>query len=182
MKNSRSQSNDGSSEEAPSQLEKLFEDNVRDIYWAEKALLKALQKMSKNASSEELINALDQHRAETEEHVTRLEQIFEIVGKTPRGKKCEGMEGLIKEADTVMQESEEGPMRDAGIIASAQKAEHYEICAYGALKTFAQTVGLEEAVSILESTLKEEKATDTKLTELAVSNINLLAAGQPSEE
>jgi ferritin-like metal-binding protein YciE len=184
MKNARS--NSGAVDNAPegmsTQLGKLFEDTVRDTYWAEKALVKALGKMSKNATSEELINAIDNHITETEEQVQRLEQIFSMLGKEPRGKKCEAMIGLIKEGETVMEESEEGAMRDAGIIASAQKVEHYEIAAYGTLRTYAQTLGLDEAVSLLETTLEEEKNTDALLNDLAVNSINLLAASEPKEE
>jgi ferritin-like metal-binding protein YciE len=183
MKNSKS--NGGQTQDAPegmsSQLGKLFEDSIRDIYWAEKALVKALGKMQKNASSEELITAIENHIAETEEHVTRLEKVFAVFGKEPRGKKCEAMEGLIKEGETIMEEAEEGPMMDAGIIAAAQKVEHYEIASYGTLRTYAETLGLDEAVSLLEATLEEEKMTDAKLSELAVTSINLMAANEPEE-
>jgi ferritin-like metal-binding protein YciE len=183
MKNSKS--NGAPAQDTPegmsTQLGKLFEDSVRDIYWAEKALLKALPKMSKNATSEELVNAIETHITQTEEQVARLEQVFSILGKEPRGKKCEAMEGLIKEGETVMEEAEEGPMRDAGIIAAAQKVEHYEIAAYGTLRTYAQTLGLDEAVSVLEATLEEEKQTDSLLNDLAVTSINLLAASEPKE-
>ena len=183
MKNSKTKaSGNGAEEEISSKLGKLFEDGVRDIYWAEKALLKSLGKMAKNATSEDLIAALELHQTETEDQVLRLEKIFSLLGKSPRGKKCDGMEGLIKEGESMMDESDEGPMRDAAIIAAAQKAEHYEISSYGTLRTFAQTIGLNEAVSILEETLDEEKETDTKLSELAVSNVNLLAASQSGEE
>jgi ferritin-like metal-binding protein YciE len=183
MKNTRSTSgNQGSSNSAignDSKLGKLFEEELRDIYWAEKALVKALPKMAKKATSEELVEALENHLTETEEHVRRAEEIFSILGKEPRGKKCEAMEGLIKEAEEVMKESDAGVMCDAGIIASAQKVEHYEIASYGTLRTFAQTLGMEDAVSILEATLEEEKAADSKLTEVAVSAIN---AGAAEEE
>src|SRR5688572_22883060 len=156
------------SEEMSSKLGKLFEQELRDIYWVEKALLKALPKMAKNATSQELITALEDHLAETEEHVSRVERIFELLDKTPRAKKCEAMEGLLKEAEEVMGEADEGAMRDAAIIASAQKVEHYEISSYGTLRTFAQTLQLDEAITILEGTLEEEKKADTLLTEVAV--------------
>jgi ferritin-like metal-binding protein YciE len=159
-------------------LGKLFEDSLRDIYWAEKALVKALPRLAKNATSSELVEAIEKHLAETEQHVERAQQIFEVMGKEPRGKKCEGMQGLIDEADTLMKDAEEGVMRDAAIISAAQKVEHYEISAYGTLRTFAQTLGLQDAVSILEKTLEEEKMTDTILTELAEANINLEAASE----
>jgi ferritin-like metal-binding protein YciE len=169
------------SEEMSSKLGKLFEQELRDIYWVEKALLKALPKMAKNATSQELVTALQDHLAETEEQVTRVERIFELLNKTPRAKKCEAMEGLLKEAEEVMGEAEEGAMRDAAIIASTQKVEHYEISSYGTLRTFAQTLQLDEAVAILESTLEEEKKADMLLTEVAVSNVNNEAAWEPAE-
>jgi len=169
------------SEEMSSKLGKLFEQELRDIYWVEKALLKALPKMAKNATSQELITALEDHLVETEEQVTRVERIFELLNKTPRAKKCEAMEGLLKEAEEVMGDAEEGAMRDAAIIASAQKVEHYEISSYGTLRTFAQTLQLDEAVAILESTLEEEKKADMLLTEVAVSNVNNEAAWEPAE-
>jgi ferritin-like metal-binding protein YciE len=179
MKNSKSTTK--TPEELSSQLGKLFEDEFRDIYWAEKALVKALPKMAKNASSEQLVAAIEKHIAETEVHVERCENIFSILGKEPRGKKCEAMEALISEGETVMEEAEEGVMRDAAIIASAQKVEHYEIASYGTLVTFASTLGMEDVASILEETLNEEKQCDSSLTELAVSTINEQAAAQPKE-
>lgn len=168
-------------EELSTQLGKLFEDELRDIYWAEKALAKALPKMAKKATSQELIDAIETHLQETEEHVSRCEEIFKLLGKEPRGKKCEAMEGLISEAESIMGDTEEGVMRDAGIISAAQKVEHYEIASYGTLRTFAETIGLTEAVEILETTLNEEKKTDELLTELAVSTINQEAAEEPAE-
>lgn len=165
-----------------SKLQKLFEEELKDIYWAEKALLKAIPKMIKNASSEDLVQALENHLSETEEQVRRAEQVFEVLGKEPKTKKCEAMDGLIKEAEQIMKESEEGVMRDAGIISAAQKVEHYEIASYGTLRTFAQTLGLEDAVSLLEQTLEEEKAADDKLTEVAQSAINMEAANESTEE
>ena len=158
-----------------SQLMKLFEDQLKDMYWAEKALVKALPKMIKNATSGELIEALENHLQETEEQVSRLEQVFESIEKKPAAKKCEAMEGLIKEGQSVMEECEEGPMCDAGIIASGQKIEHYEIASYGTLQTFASTLGLQEAADLLNETLEEEKAADETLTEVAVSVVNMKA-------
>jgi len=160
---------------APSQLMKLFEDELKDIYWAEKALTKAIPKMSKNATSAELIEALENHLSETEEQISRVEQVFEVLGKKPTAKKCEAIAGLIKEAEEIMEECEEGPMRDAGIISAAQKIEHYEIATYGTLRQFAETLGLVAIVSLLEQTLEEEKAADKKLTEVAVSAVNIEA-------
>lgn len=159
-----------------SQLMKLFEDELKDIYWAEKALTKAIPKMIKNATSEELIEALTSHLAETEIQVTRVEQVFESFGKKPEAVKCEAMTGLLKEAEEIMEECEEGSMCDAGIISAGQKVEHYEIATYGTLRQFAETLGLKEAVLLLETTLNEEKAADAKLTEVAVSSINVEAA------
>ncbi|MBK8984250.1 MAG: DUF892 family protein [Ignavibacteria bacterium] len=159
-----------------SQLMKLFEDSLKDIYWAEKALTKAIPKMIKNATSEELIEALENHLAETEEQVTRCEDVFKSIDKKATAKKCEAMDGLIKEGEEIMEEYEEGAMCDAGIIAAGQKVEHYEIASYGTLRQFAETLGLEEAVELLEETLEEEKAADEKLTEVAVSVVNIQAS------
>jgi ferritin-like metal-binding protein YciE len=162
-------------------LMKLFEDELKDIYWAEKALTKALPKMMDKATSEELVQAMEDHLEVTEEHVSRAEQIFEIMGKTPKAKKCEAMAGLIKEGEEIMEETEEGPVRDAGIILAAQKVEHYEIATYGTLKTFASLLGLQEVVDILSQTLNEEKEADEKLTEIAVSSINIEALNEGEE-
>lgn len=159
-----------------SKLHKLFEEELKDIYWAEKALVKAIPKMIKKATSKDLIQALESHLAETEEHVTRVEEVFAEIGMDPKAKKCESMEGLISEAEEVMKDAEEGAMLDAGIIASAQKVEHYEIASYGTLRTFAQTLGLTNAVQLLEQNLTEEKAADEKLTEVAEASINMQAA------
>lgn len=161
-----------------SKLQKLFEEELKDIYWAEKALVKAIPKMIKKATSEDLIQALESHLAETEEHVTRVEEVFAEIGMDPKTKKCESMEGLISEAEEVMKDADDGVMLDAGIIASAQKVEHYEIASYGTLRTFAQTLGLKNAVQLLEQNLMEEKAADEKLTEVAESSINMQAANE----
>jgi len=158
-----------------SQLMKLFEEELKDIYWAEKALTKAIPKMIKNATSEELIEALERHLAETEGQVKRVEQVFELLGKKATAKKCEAMEGLIKEAEEIMEECEEGAMCDAGIISAGQKIEHYEIASYGTLRQFAETLGLSEAAELLQATLGEEKAADDKLTEVAVTAVNIEA-------
>ena len=159
-----------------SKLQTLFEAELKDIYWAEQALVKAIPKMLKNASSEELKTALKNHLKETENHVVRVEQVFKILGVEAKAKKCEAMAGLIKEAEEIMEESEEGVMRDAGIITAGQKVEHYEIATYGTLRTFAMTLGFEEAATLLEATLKEEKLADEKLTEVAEATINEEAA------
>lgn len=164
-----------------SKLMELFEDELKDIYWAEKALTKAIPKMIKNATSGELIDALESHLAETEEQITKVEQVFEAIGKKAVAKKCEAMAGLVKEADEIMKDSDKGAMRDAGIISAAQKVEHYEIASYGTLRTFARTLGLDEAVSLLEEILEEEKSADEKLTEIAEATINVQAANEVEE-
>ena len=164
-----------------SQLMKLFEEELKDIYWAEKALTKAIPKMIKNATSAELIEALDNHLMETEEQVKRVEQVFELTGKKAVAKKCEAMEGLIKEAEEIIEECEEGAMRDAGIISAGQKVEHYEIASYGTLRQFAETLGLTDAVALLEETLNEEKIADEKLTEVALSAVNVEASEEEEE-
>ena len=159
-----------------SQLMQLFEDELKDIYWAENALVNALPKMIQNATSQELIDILTAHLAETKVQVTRLEDIFLTFGKKAAAEKCEAIAGLIKEAEAIMQDCEEGSMRDAGIIAAAQKIEHYEIATYGTLRQFAETLGLTEAIQMLKTSLEEEKASDEKLTIVAVSAINVEAA------
>ena len=165
-----------------SQLMKLFEDSLKDIYWAEKALTKALPKMAKKATSDELVRAIEKHLSETEDQVEKVEQVFELLGKKAQAKKCDAMNGLIKEAEEIMKESEEGAMRDAGIIAAAQKVEHYEIATYGTLRTFAQTLGLDDAASVLDDILEQEKNADESLTEIAVNTINVRAAEEELEE
>lgn len=159
-------------------LRDLFEDELKDIYWAEKALTKAIPKMIKNATSEELIDALQDHLEATKGHVERCEQAFEMLGKAARAKKCEAMEGLTKEAEEIMDNTTEGMVRDAGIISAAQKVEHYEIASYGTLCAFAKTLGENEVADLLEQTLNEEKEADENLTTIAESSINLEAANQ----
>ncbi len=165
-----------------SQLMKLFEDGLKDIYWAEKALTTAIPKMIKNATAPELVKALTNHLEETKGQVTRLEEVFQSFGKKASAKKCDAMEGLIKEAEGIMEECEAGAMRDAGIIAAGQKVEHYEIASYGTLRQFAQTLGLAEAAMLLGETLGEEKAADDKLTEVAVKTVNVRASSEGMEE
>lgn len=164
-----------------SQLMKLFEDELKDIYWAEKALTKAIPKMIKNATSTDLMEALENHLSETQNQVTRLEKVFNSIDKKAVAKKCEAMEGLIKEGQEIIEECEEGAMRDAGIILAGQKVEHYEIATYGTLRQFAETLKLQEAVNLLEQTLMEEKAADAQLTEIAVSMVNAEAAETEEE-
>jgi ferritin-like metal-binding protein YciE len=168
-----------------SQLDKFFTDSLKDIYWAEKHLTKALPKMQKAATTEELKNAIGEHLTQTEEHVSRLEQVFELLGKKAQAKKCDAMEGLLKEGDSIVEETENGSMtRDVGIIMAAQKVEHYEIATYGSLVTLAKTMGLDEAADILHQTLVEEKETDQGLTDIAENNINWEAEqeGESEEE
>lgn len=163
-------------------LRELFVDSLKDIYWAEKALVKALPKMAKNATSDNLISAINDHLTVTEEQVTRLEKVFTAIGEKAVAKKCDAMEGLIKEGESIMEETEVGPVRDAGIIAASQKIEHYEIATYGTLAAFAQTLGEDDAVLLLEQTLAEEKEADNLLTEAAYNTINFDAAEEDSNE
>ena len=157
-------------------LRELFVDELKDIYWAEKALTNAIPKMINNATSGDLIQALTKHLAETQNQVARLESVFRSIGEEAETKKCEAMSGLIKEAEEIMEGTEEGVVRDAGIISAAQKVEHYEIATYGTLRTFAKTLGEDEAMSLLQQSLDEEKGADHKLTEIAESHINAEAA------
>jgi ferritin-like metal-binding protein YciE len=158
-------------------LQELFIETLRDIYYAEKAIVKALPKMKKAATSEALMNAFDDHLAVTKEQVTRLEQVFEIMGEKARGKKCEAIEGLIKEAESVIEDTdEETSTRDVGLIIAAQKVEHYEIAAYGGLRQLAVTLGNNEAADLLQQTLDEEKETDVLLTDIAENSVNYQAA------
>jgi ferritin-like metal-binding protein YciE len=156
-------------------LSKVFEDGLKDMYWAEKYLVKALPKMAKASEDEELAGAFEDHLAQTEEHVAKLEQVFELIGKKAVAKKCDAMEGLGKEAESVMEEHEAGPARDAALIMAAQKVEHYEIASYGSLATFAKVLGNTEARDILGAILDNEKDADSLLSEIAES-INETAA------
>jgi ferritin-like metal-binding protein YciE len=157
-------------------LRELFVDELKDIYWAEKALTDAIPKMIDNATSNDLIQALTKHLGETHNQITRLESVFESIGEEAESKKCEATAGLIKEAEEIMESTERGVVRDAGIISAAQKVEHYEIATYGTLRTFAKTLGEDEAMALLQETLDEEKGADHKLTEIAESHINAEAA------
>ena len=156
-------------------LQDLFEDTLRDIYYAEKAILKALPKMAKKASSQDLAAAFKEHLQQTEGQVERLEKIFKMIGKAARSKKCEAIEGLTKEADEIIKEAKSDTVRDAGMLAAAQAVEHYEISRYGTLKAWAEKLGMDEAAGLLDETLQEEKETDEKLTDLAESEINVEA-------
>jgi ferritin-like metal-binding protein YciE len=157
---------------SPKRLEDLFHETLKDIYYAEKKILTALPKMAKAAHSDELRAAFEKHEAETEEHVNRLEQVFEAIDQSPKGKTCDAINGIIDEGKECMKEFKDSPALDAGLLAAAQAVEHYEISRYGTLKTWAGRLGLDEAVDLLEETLEEEKNTDKLLTELALSAVN----------
>ena len=157
---------------AEKNLHELFHETLKDIYFAEKKILSALPKMAKAAQSGELKAAFEKHETETEEHVVRLEKVFEEIGKTPRGKACDAIMGIIEEGQEVMKEFKGAPALDAGLLAAAQAVEHYEIARYGTLKTWAAELGLNQAVKLLEATLGEEKKTDETLTKLAQGGVN----------
>ena len=157
-------------------MEDLFLDEIRDLYDAERQLTKALPKMADAASSEELRDAFEEHLGQTETHVQRLERIFDELGEKPTGKKCAAMTGLIKEGDEMVGASDETAVRDAGLIAAAQKVEHYEISGYGSARTHAELLGNGRAASLLDETLAEEKEADEKLNDLAMNMINQNAA------
>jgi ferritin-like metal-binding protein YciE len=155
-------------------LKELYVDELKDLYSAENQLVKALPKMAKVASSAELKRGFEEHLEQTRGHVQRLEKIFKALDESPKGKKCAGMEGLVKEGSEVMEEDFEGALMDAALIGAAQRVEHYEIAAYGTASEFAKLLGESEHVALLEETLQEEKETDEKLTDLA-KEINLQA-------
>lgn len=158
-------------------LMELFIDEIKDIYWAEKHLVKTLPKMSKAATSEQLANAINEHLEVTKTHVGRLEEVFELLGKKPVGKKCEAMEGLAEEGKGVIEDTEDGSAtRDVGLIIAAQKVEHYEIATYGSLTQIAKVLGLNNVADILGQTLAEEKEADETLTMIAENDINYEAA------
>lgn len=157
---------------AEKNLENLFHDTLKDIYYAEKKILKALPKMAKGAQSDKLTKAFLKHEEETEGQIERLEQIFEIIGKNPRGKTCPAIDGIIEEGQEILEEYKGSPALDAGLVAAAQAVEHYEITRYGTLKRWAQILGLNEAVKLLDQTLQQEAMTDESLTELADMQIN----------
>ena len=157
-------------------LNALFLDTLKDIYYAEKQIYKSLPKMAKAAQSDQLRTAFEKHHDETEAHIERLEQIFELLGKPARGKKCDAIEGILDEGKEIMEEYEGTPPLDAGLVSAAQAVEHYEIARYGTLKTWASQLSMAEAVRLIDETLDEEKKTDEALTKLAVSAVNAEAA------
>lgn len=161
---------------ADSLLEKFFTDQLKDIYYAEQQLLKAIPKMENAATTDELKEAFNDHLHQTQKHVKRLEKVFTMIGKKAEGKKCEAIEGLIKEAETIISETKENSMtRDAALIIAAQKVEHYEIATYGGLVQLALTMDLDDVSDILDTTLMEEEETDYLLTDIAENNINIAA-------
>lgn len=158
-------------------LKELFTDELKDILWAENQLSKSLEKLAAAATSEELKSAFETHLTETEGQIERLKQVFESIGEEAKPKKCEAMAGLAKEAEELIESTEEGTeVRDVALISAAQKCEHYEIATYGTLRTLAGTLGFTEAQGLLEETLEEEKKTDQLLTKIAESSVNAAAA------
>jgi ferritin-like metal-binding protein YciE len=163
-------------------LQKLFVEIIRDIYDAEKQLVRALPKLAKAAESEELSEAIRSHLEETQNHVSRLEEVFGLVGVPAKGKPCKGMKGLIEEGSEAVQEQEKGALRDLAIIAGAQKVEHYEISAYGTARTLAEQLSINQAVKLLEQTEGEEKEADEKLTQVAVTLYESVDEDEEEEE
>ena len=163
-------------------LQELYVEELKDIYNAEQQILKALPKMMKAASDRELQRAFAQHEKQTQQQVKRLDRIFRELGETPRGKKCKGMEGLIEEGADLIKEKPEPEVLDAGLIAAAQRVEHYEIAAYGTVRTYAEQLGHSEHASLLQQTLDEEGETDKLLSALAESSINIEAELADEEE
>jgi ferritin-like metal-binding protein YciE len=156
-------------------LEDLYTDLLKDLYSAEKQLIKALPKLAKNAQSPDLQKAFQEHLRQTEGHVERIERIFTELGGSPRGKKCVGMEGLVEEGNELLQEDAEPDVLDAGLIAAAQKVEHYEIASYGTARAWAQRLGYDKAARMLQQTLDEESMANEKLTKIAESHVNMEA-------
>jgi len=168
--------------DAATELRDFFVDSLKDIYWAENALVGALPKMVANTTSPNLASAIKEHLAVTKNQVVRLEKIFSLLGEKAEGKKCEAMAGLIKEGDSILEETAMGPVRDAGIIAASQKIEHYEIATYGTLCAFAKTLGENEAAKLLTQTLAEEKEADALLSDAAYNSINFDASGDENPD
>ena len=156
----------------PKKLDDLFHDTLKDIYFAEKKILTALPKMAKAAQSEDLRAAFEKHHGETEGQVERLERVFDLIGKKAQGKTCDAIIGIVEEGQEVMKEYKGSPALDAGLLAGAQAVEHYEISRYGTLKTWANELGLADAVGLLDATLQEEKNTDATLTKIAENVVN----------
>jgi ferritin-like metal-binding protein YciE len=163
-------------------LSDLLEDEIKDIYDAEKQLTRALPKLAKKAAAQELKDAFEEHLQQTEEHIARLEQVFDQMGMPARGKKCEGMQHLIAEGNDMISETEDDATRDALLIAAAQKVEHYEIAAYGTLRVWANLLGKSDVAALFDDTLEEEKETDAKLTQIAESFVNQQAANSEDDQ
>ena len=164
--------------DAASNLSELFTDSLKDIYWAENALVSALPKMIANATAPSLISAIKDHLTVTKNQLTRLEKIFELIGEKAEGKKCEAMAGLLKEGESIVEETMPGAVRDAGIIAASQKIEHYEIATYGTLVAFAKALGENDAAKLLTQTLAEEKEADCVLNDVALNAVNSAATAK----
>jgi ferritin-like metal-binding protein YciE len=160
------------SQASPKGLEDLFLDQLKDIYYAEKKITKALPKMAKAAESDDLVAGFEKHLAETEGQVGRLEQVFELLGKPARGKTCPAIDGILEEGEEIIQDYKGAPALDAGLVAAAQAVEHYEIARYGTLIAWAEQLGMSEAVKLLKATLAEEEATDEALTQLGEGGVN----------
>jgi ferritin-like metal-binding protein YciE len=176
----RSHANSSKSNSPSEGLKKIFEDELKDIYWAEKHLTKALPKMAKASSSEELQEVFEDHLEQTHEQIKRLEQVFEICNIKVQAKKCEAMEGLVEESQEIINENEKGVVRDTALIIAGQKVEHYEIAAYGSLRTLAQVLRFNDAVDLLQTTLDEEGEADKLLTSIS-QTINQRAMDQSAE-
>jgi ferritin-like metal-binding protein YciE len=160
-------------------MEDLFLEQIEDLYDAERRLVKALPKMAEASTSQTLRQAFQSHLIETEGHVSRLEKVFRIVGQDPKSHTCDAMKGLVSEGEDIVSDIDASSLRDAGLIAAANRVEHYEIAAYGSARTFAQALGLNEAATLLEQTLQEEKKADQKLTDIAESMVNSEALRAP---
>src|ERR1700710_34482 len=156
----------------PKKLDELFHDTLKDIYFAEKKILSTLPKMAKAAQNEELSAAFEKHHGETEGQIERLEQVFELIEEKPQGKKCAAIEGILEEGQEIMKEFKGSPALDAGLVSAAQAVEHYEMARYGTLRTWAEELGLDQAVKLLQQTLDQEEATDEALTALAEAVVN----------
>jgi len=156
----------------PKQLDELFHDTLKDIYYAEKKILSALPKMAKAAQNEDLRAAFEKHKTETEGQIDRLEQVFQLIEEKPQGKKCAAIEGILEEGQEIIKEYKGSPALDAGLVSAAQAVEHYEIARYGTLRTWAEELGLNQAMKLLQQTLDQEEATDRSLTELAETVVN----------
>jgi len=156
----------------PKQLDELFHDTLKDIYYAEKKILSALPKMAKAAQNDDLRAAFEKHHTETEGQIERLEQVFELIEEKAQGKKCAAIEGILEEGQEIIKEFKGSPALDAGLVSAAQAVEHYEIARYGTLRTWAEELGLDDAKDLLQETLDQEEATDQALTELAETVVN----------